>query len=194
MGRQRRKSGERHISRSPLRTLQNRLRRNRDLVKCYLLFTLLVILGFSLVTTPLGQKICLEPSNFLTADCSALCLRVIGMNAYSEGTLLQSGLGSVDIKEGCNGIYATILFLAGVLAFPTNWRNKLIGVLFGTVAIFIINLIRVMTLLYLSIYHPTLFHEAHQYIWQFAIILIGGGLWVLWYDKIVSSARRAPAG
>lgn len=168
------------------------LKSNRDLIKSYALFIGFAVIVFSILMTSWGDNYCLKPMNNFTADCSALCLRIVGMEAHANGTLVQSTFGGVDIKEGCNGIYATILFLAGVVAFPTGLKNKLIGAVFGIVSIFIINIVRVMTLLYLSIHNPTLFHEAHQYIWQFAIILAGGLMWLIWYDKIVNRHVRTP--
>ncbi|MFH2057202.1 MAG: archaeosortase B, partial [bacterium] len=81
----------------------------------------------------------------------------------------------------------------GVVAYPTGLGKKIFGVLAGTAIIFAINLIRVITLFYLSAYYPSLFDEAHLYIWQFAIIIIGGLLWLIWYDKVVQRHAATPA-
>lgn len=126
------------------------------------------------------------PLNRVIAQCSGFLIGLTGSAPVVSGTQITSSSGAVDIKEGCNGVYATVILWAGILAFPAGWRQKLIGVLLGSLVLFVVNLIRVVTLFYLSASYPQFFDEAHMYIWQFLIIIVAGLLWLLWYDKIVN--------
>lgn len=166
------------------------LRRQRGLFKIYIIFILFIVILFSLLVTPWGKDYISIPLNKLIASLSGFLVSLFSSDVVVAGTRMTSDLGSVDIKEGCNGIYATVILLAGVVAFPATWRQKLIGVVFGTVALFAINIIRVITLFYLSRSYPKLFDEAHMFIWQFVIIICGGLLWLVWYDKIVNRSPR----
>lgn len=158
----------------------------RDLLKAYAVFIGFTALAFVAMQTIWCTDYILQPLNSFTAGGSAWLMGLFGTETDHLGSRIMSEAGSVNIAEGCNSAYATIIFLAGIFAFPTGWRQKLLGAILGTVALFVINLARVVTLVYLSGSNKDLFDEAHLYIWQFAIILIGGLLWLLWYDKIVS--------
>ncbi|MCK4856820.1 MAG: exosortase H [candidate division Zixibacteria bacterium] len=160
---------------------------NLTLLKSYAFFVIFAVAAFSVLITDWGQQSLLDPLNEWIAVTSAGTLQLLGTNAIANGTAVTAKqLGSVDIKEGCNGVYAIIIFLAGVVAYPTGWKKKLVGIVFGSIALFIVNNIRVLTLFYLVVYKPEWFEEAHQTIWQFAIILVGGLLWLIWYDKVVN--------
>lgn len=162
------------------------MRINRDLMKAYTIFISFTVIAFVALQTIWCAKHILGPLNSATAASSAWIMDLFGTETDHFGSQILSEAGSVNIAEGCNSAYATIIFLGGVLAFPTGWRQKVAGVVIGVVALFVINLIRVVTLVYLSGSNKSLFDEAHLYLWQFAIILMGGLLWLLWYDRIVS--------
>lgn len=162
------------------------LKDNRDLVKAYIIFAVFTVVAFFAVLMPWGDKFFLEPLNRLTAIASGWLISIHDGKVQVVASSILSSSGGVNIKEGCNSVYATIIFLSGIVAFPTTWRKKLLGAILGTIALFAINLVRVVTLYYLSGYNKDLFDEAHLYIWQFAIIIVGGLLWLLWYDKIVN--------
>ncbi|MCX6830860.1 MAG: exosortase H [candidate division Zixibacteria bacterium] len=164
---------------------------NRDLLKAYTIFALFTGVGFAIVLADWSSGYFLDPINCFTASASGWIINLLGGQSTVTQTHISSPYGGVSIAEGCNSVYVTILFLAGVFAFPTSWRKKWLGALLGTVALFVINLVRVATLFYLSGSNTWLFQEAHLHIWQFAIILIGGLLWLLWYDKIVKEPKNA---
>lgn len=156
------------------------------MLKVYALFVFFEVVFFALLVTPWGKQYISAPLNNLIAVLSGWLIRLLGSEATVSGTSILSSAGAVNIKEGCNGIYATVILLAGVVSFPATWKAKLAGVVFGTLALFLINLIRVLTLFYLSSHDAEIFDEAHLFIWQFAIIIAAGLLWLLWYDKIAS--------
>jgi exosortase H (IPTLxxWG-CTERM-specific) len=176
-----RRSGE-----SRATTVRTWISANRELLKAYIIFIAFITITFSILITPWGKEQLAQPLNRFIAVVSTSILNLLGTAASASANNIMSGEASVKIKEGCNGVYATMIFLAGIVAYPTSLRKKLIGVVLGTIALFIVNLVRVLSLFYLSAFFPELFDEAHLYIWQFAIIIIGGLFWLVWYDKIVS--------
>lgn len=90
---------------------------------------------------------------------------------------------SFELLNGCNGVWASIIFVSAVLAFPSPLLKKLLGVVAGFSAIFVLNLIRVVSL-YLIIRHfPGAFEGAHVYVWQSIVIGAAVVLWLLWAQR-----------
>ncbi len=101
-----------------------------------------------------------------------------------DGTHLSTGQFGINVVDGCNGIYATAILLSGVIAYPARLTHKMLGVLFGFVAIFALNLVRVISLLYLGRSYPDIFKEIHIFVWQPIIILWAIYIWYLWWNRI----------
>jgi exosortase H (IPTLxxWG-CTERM-specific) len=87
---------------------------------------------------------------------------------------------AVSIEAGCNGVEATIVLVAAMLAFPAPWRNKLIGLVAGIVAVQGLNVVRVISLFYLGQWNLQLFEIAHLYVWQALIMLDVLIVWLIW--------------
>jgi len=114
----------------------------------------------------------------------------------ADGKVLQSQRNgfAVSIEAGCNGVEATIVLVAAILAFPAPWRRKLLGLGVGIVAVQGLNVIRVISLFYLGQWSERAFSFAHQYVWQALIMLDVLIIWLLWVRTLPRSAPRpAPA-
>ena len=84
------------------------------------------------------------------------------------------------IQAGCNGVEASIVLIAAMVAFPSPWRWKLIGIGAGFIAIQFMNLLRIITLFYLGQWNSTAFEWAHLYIWQALIMLDVLVVFLIW--------------
>ena len=149
------------------------------------LIVFLTILGSSftiIALNPVNDAIVL-PYTALVARASGAALRVLGEPAAVTGCVVSSPRFAVTIYNGCNALITSLIFIAGVLAFPARWTAKLVGVVGGLVVIQILNLIRILSLFYIGIYLPNYFNNAHIYIWQSLIIIAGVALWVVWVHK-----------
>jgi len=90
---------------------------------------------------------------------------------------------AVSIEAGCNGVEAGIILVAAILAFPSRWREKLIGIVVGLATIQALNLLRIISLFYIGQWNRTFFEWAHLYVWQTLImldVLIVFLLWLRW--------------
>src|SRR5262249_56709982 len=81
---------------------------------------------------------------------------------------------------GCNGVEATIVLVAAMLAFPAPWKHKLVGLAAGIVAVQGLNVIRVISLFYLGQWNRDVFEWAHLYVWQALIMLDVLIVWLVW--------------
>ena len=100
---------------------------------------------------------------------------------------------AVSIEAGCNGVEATIVLIAAMLAFPAPWKNKLVGLAAGIVAVQGLNILRVISLFYLGQWDYKVFEWAHLYVWQALIMLDVLVVWLIWV-RTLPGARddRAP--
>ena len=116
------------------------------------------------------------------AKASAAIVHVIDPSVISYGRVLQSaktGFG-VSIEAGCNGVEATIVLVAAMLAFPSSWKMKLWGIGLGFIAVQAVNLIRIVSLFFLGQWNFKVFEFAHLYMWQALIMLDVLVVWLLW--------------
>lgn len=106
-----------------------------------------------------------------------------------------SGPG-IAIVAGCNGIEAILILISAVLAFPSPWKYKLVGMGLGFVAIQALNLVRIISLYYLYLWNRVWFDWFHLYLWQALIILdalIFWLVWLRWLPRDAPNAIAAPA-
>jgi exosortase H (IPTLxxWG-CTERM-specific) len=67
-----------------------------------------------------------------------------------------------------------------MLAFPAPWKNRLIGLAAGVVAVQALNVVRVISLFYLGQWNLAVFEFAHLYVWQALIMLDVLIVWLIW--------------
>ena len=77
-------------------------------------------------------------------------------------------------------VEACIVLFAAVIAFPSTWRHKLLGLALGFVAVQGLNVVRVISLFYLGQWNTAVFNFAHEYLWQALIMLDVLIVWLLW--------------
>ncbi len=105
--------------------------------------------------------------------------------AALKNTYLQFGSFGVEIISECTGLFEMAIYAACVLAFPTSWRNKGLGLLFGIPAIYAFNILRILCLLLVGRYAISSFEFFHLYFWQGTLILMITSVWMLWIYLVV---------
>jgi exosortase H (IPTLxxWG-CTERM-specific) len=166
-------------------------RRNRRELTFLILFLVLLAGGFTVISINWVNDHAVEPFTAGVARASGAMLNVLGQNVTLKGTVMQSPRFAVNIRNGCNGIEAMLIFLAAVLAFPAPWRSRLIGLALGILAIQIVNLVRVVALFLTGVYFPRIFDSSHTVIWQTIVILFGVLLWIFWANRFAGPAAPA---
>jgi len=168
--------------------------RNRREVTFLVVFLVLLGGGFTLISLNWVNDHVIEPFTAAIASTSGATLNLLGQHVTMRGTEIHSAKFAVNIKNGCNGVEAMLIFLAAVLAFPATWKSKLAGLGLGFVAIQLVNLVRVVALFLTGIYFPKIFDASHTVIWQTIVILFGVLLWIFWANRYASPlAPAAPA-
>lgn len=157
-------------------------RYNGPMLRFFALFLLIQALLFGAELTPWAQAYFVVPWTNAIAALSAWLVTAFDPHVIAVGKVLRStasGFG-VSIEAGCNGIEATIVLVAAVLAFPAHWRNKLTGLCVGIFAVQGLNVARVISLFYIGQWNARAFEWAHLYVWQALIMLDVMIVWLIW--------------
>lgn len=166
-------------------------RRNRKEIQFLVLFVVLLGAGFTLISVHWVNDHVIEPFTGGIARASGAALNLLGQNVTMQGTVIRNSRFAVNIRNGCNGVEAMLIFLAAVLAFPASWKSRLAGLGLGILAIQLVNLIRVVALFLTGIYFPKIFDTSHTVIWQTIVILFGVVLWIFWANRFASPPAPA---
>jgi len=139
----------------------------------------MVVGGFVLLSAPVEQVV-MTPWSETVAALSARLLRAIGMPVDVAGNILVTPDRSfaVSVENECNGAWAHLILLSGMLAFPATMRRRIVGGVLAQGALFGINVVRVASLMAIGMYAPALLRPAHVYVWQF--LIIGCALLFFW--------------
>jgi exosortase H (IPTLxxWG-CTERM-specific) len=135
-----------------------------------------------------------DPFTAFIAKISSALLNLLGMKSHAVGTRLAGDGVAFELRNGCNGVWATIIFVSAVLAFPSTLLAKVVGVVAGFCAIFAINLVRVVSLYYVVRYYPKAFEGAHVYVWQTIVIAAAVLLWLFWAQRAIPAGREEAEG
>jgi exosortase H (IPTLxxWG-CTERM-specific) len=168
-------------------------RRNRREITFLVLFLVLLGGGFTLISVNWVNDHAIEPFTAGIARVSGAILGLIGQKVTMNGTVISNARFAVNIRNGCNGVEAILIFLAAVLAFPAPWRSRLAGLGLGIVVIQVVNLIRVVALFLTGVYYPKLFDASHTVVWQTIVILSGVLLWIYWANRYAYPPRETAA-
>ena len=97
--------------------------------------------------------------------------------------LLVDDVYTARVIEGCNSISIIILFVAFIVAFSGGLKATVLYAIFGSVVIYIINLLRIAFLTIMLSKYPTHQYFLHNLV--FPAIIYGATflLWVLWVHK-----------
>jgi len=121
----------------------------------------------------------------LTTGISHACVAVMSLwdgHVAAQANIMrntQTG-GGIEIVAGCSGVEAIIILISAVLAFPSPWKHKLVGIVAGFFAIQSLNMVRLISLYYLNEWNHVWFEWFHLYLWQALIILDALVFWLVW--------------
>lgn len=167
--------------------------RNRRELTFLILFVVILGGSFTLISLNWVNDHAVEPFTAGIANLSGGVLHLLGQNVTMAGTVIRNPRFAVNIRNGCNGVEAMLIFIAAVLAFPASWKSKLTGLVLGILAIQVVNLVRVVALFLTGVYFPKIFDTSHTVIWQTIVILCGVLLWIFWANRFATPPASEPA-
>ena len=160
------------------------------LVRAYVVFIVSVLTLYTLLRTSIMREYVSEPLAAAFASVSGLMLNLLSLKATATGTLLSIDGFAARIDDVCTGIFVVAIYLSAVLAYPSRVGEKLKGLFLGASAILILNMIRVVSLMYIGRFFPALFETAHLVVWQSLIIFSALLVWIYWTERFVGAPQH----
>jgi exosortase/archaeosortase family protein len=168
-----------------LETIKLGLRRHRTAVKAGLIFAG-GILVFMLIYSRIAETEALTGFLTFNARATGAILNLFGASVQVDGTLISSPAYSMSIVTECTGLVPMAIVVCAVLAYPCRAKQKAIGAALGIVALFVLNLLRTVSLFFIgSHFSSSFFNTAHFLIWQPVMIVVAIVLWLFWVEKLV---------
>jgi exosortase H (IPTLxxWG-CTERM-specific) len=155
--------------------------------------TYLVLMGvfFFLIGFTPFQKI-IDINGLYTHGVVAATAKLLGIMSIPctyQGSIIQLPSISLDVKFGCNGLEAVMIYSVAVIAFPTTWRKRLIGIGAGFVVIQMVNILRIAALGYFGVNFRTFFDYFHIYVAQGMMIAVSLGVFFLYLNYAKETQR-----
>ena len=165
------------------------LRRHWVVIRSSLIFT--SVLGVWLAWYPhIVDTQALGGFLTFTARITGATLSLLGAPVEVAGTTISSPDFSMIIGHECTAVVPAMILFSAVVAYPSRIWQKLSVMGIGLAVLFVLNLIRVVTLYYIGVHAPLFFETAHFIVWQSAIILSVVLIWLIWIGR-VNNVRTA---
>jgi len=122
-------------------------------------------------------------NSFLTQFVAAVSSRVLCLvhdKCSATGSVITLPGLSLDVGAACSGFDAVMMYSVAVLAYPADWRKKLIGILSGLVIIQAANLLRIVALSFIGVYLKSMFEFFHIYLFQGIMIAMALGIFFIY--------------
>jgi len=163
----------------------------KEILRFYLLFPVFLFIIFFVYPfiSPYFNSQLVTISSW-TAGLLGFILNLFGINAHTSGPVLALNKLSIRVVSDCLGLSEILILISVIVAFPANYKKKLLGIFFGIPVLYVINFLRVMFIAVLGNWNPKTFKFMHIYFWQVAGILIVGGIWFFWIEKIVKYEKE----
>lgn len=136
-------------------------------------FLLMNVFFFFYMYKPIVEKMNIGKvyNQFVVVAASGM-LNAVGLPCTYQGFVLILPSLALEVKFGCNGLEAVLIYSIAVLAYPTQWRRKLVGIAAGFFIIQAANFLRMLMLVYAGLHLKRLFDYIHVYIAQGLMIAL----------------------
>lgn len=147
--------------------------------KFALKFGALMGLFYGLILTPYFDQLLYS---YLTANAWAAngILNWLGQDTAVSEITVRSVRFAITVRRGCDAIEPSWFLSAALLSFPAPFSKKLPGILVGAALLQVLNLIRVVSLYFIGLYHPQYFSQVHVEIWPVVFIMVAIAFWIGW--------------
>lgn len=140
------------------------------------------IFSFWLTSQDFFLKI-VQPLLNLYTYLSSVILNIFGYGTSARQEYLTGQGFSLEVKKGCDAIAPMILLVLSIAFFPAPFKSKPKAILTGIGLLFLLNLIRIISLFLVKIYAPGIFDFMHTDFWQIVFIVFTLYLWLRWLRR-----------
>jgi exosortase/archaeosortase family protein len=112
------------------------------------------------------------------------------VRASAAGVLLAAPAGGVHVRAGCEGADLLFLLVSAMAVAPMGWAARVAGVLAGVALVFVLNLARVIGLLYALQHDRALFDLLHGTLLPLVLVALVCGFFVAWLGRCAPRQQR----
>ena len=113
---------------------------------------------------------------------SDLALKPFGIVKGISGSVISLKGVALDVRFGCNGLEAFLIYTVATLSFPASIKKKIIGITGGFVVLQVLNIMRIAGLGLSGIYLRQYFYYIHIYVAQGIMIALALICFLLWLN------------
>ena len=109
------------------------------------------------------------------------------MQREAARRMLERRRGSIinlTSRNASVGVPTMGLYAAASLAYPAVATQRATGILLGVAVLYVVNLIRVLSLIYFGHLLLNFFEAAHVYVWQALFLAVVAALWLGWVSRV----------
>jgi exosortase/archaeosortase family protein len=161
----------------------------------FVLIYIVLIIAFFFVTWLKPILKIIDVNNVYTKSVVVLSSKILGLAGVKctyQGSIIALPALSLDLKFGCNGLEAVMIYAIAVAAYPAHWKKKLMGIAAGFFILQTANILRILLLVYSGIHLKGLFQFIHIYIAQGIMIALSLGIFFVYLDRL-NHAKTAEA-
>ena len=103
--------------------------------------------------------------------------------------IIINGKFVARVIEGCNAVSIIILFIAFIVAFASGFKKTALYILFGSLVIYFINIVRIAIIALAMYKYPAYENILHSIIFPGIIYGITFLLWFIWIQKFSKLKR-----
>ena len=116
---------------------------------------------------------------------TAWIFKAFDLLVSTQGTIIHLKGFSMNVLFGCNGLEAFLIYTVGIISFPSKWKIKLYGMLYGFIILQVINILRIVGLGFAGIYMKSSFDFIHVYLAQSIMIVVAVVMFIIWLNYAV---------
>jgi len=125
---------------------------------------------------------------------AVISLLTPGEQAVLDGTHLTSPQVNFEIVRGCEGMEGMLLLISAMLAFSIPWKDRLKGIVYGLLFIYVFNILRIVSLFYLVSHYAGAFGFAHLFVGQSIMVFLVAVFFVLWISRSLKKNENKTTG
>ena len=93
---------------------------------------------------------------------------------------------AIVISHECSGVSSIWMLSAAILVFPAPWKFKIFGVFLGILVIQILNILRLISLVYFGQFYIEWFETIHEQLWPLLLYFTSLVCFALWFNQTPS--------
>jgi exosortase/archaeosortase family protein len=122
---------------------------------------------------------------YFLVSITSWIFKALGIFVSSQGTIIHLKGFSMNVLFGCNGLEAFLIYTVGIISFPSKFKVKIYGIIFGFIILQIINVLRIIGLGLAGIYMKKSFDFIHIYLAQSIMIVVAVIMFIIWLNYAV---------